>query len=277
METNFNLNYNNTSPVLPGICWKSEQSKAVLIIVHGMGEHIRRYAHFGKLFNENNISVLGVDLRGFGKAPGKKGHGVDINEMKLILKAKLSYAEEQFPNVPIIVFGQSMGGNIALNYQLTESDPRAKAYIAASPWIQTAEPLSPLLIRAASILSKIAPKVTKGNELDVKGISDLDNEVEKYVNDPLVHDRVSFGFGYSMFLSAEFLNQYAEGGTKVDTLLTHSNDDFLTSAKATKAFASRNPDKLHFLEKDGLLHELHNSSKQKDVLNEYLQWVLQKI
>ena len=270
---NFNLNYKNSSEDLFGQSWISERSEAILVIVHGLGEHIGRYKPFAEFFNTKNITVLGADLTGFGQSPGKKGHGVDIAEMKSIVKAKITYAAAQFPDIPIYVFGQSMGANIALNYQLTESDQRVAGYIAASPWIQTGSPLSPLLIKAAKVLSKIAPKVTKSNELIVEGISDLESEVKLYVDDPLVHDRISFGFGYSMYLAAEFLNNYSEGGVKVNTLLSHSKDDILTSAAASSAFAKRNPDKLEFIEKEHLHHELHNSSQRSKILEEYYSWI----
>lgn len=273
---NFNLNYKNSSEHLFGQCWKSEKSEAVLIVIHGLGEHIGRYEPFASFFNTKNITVLGADLTGFGKSPGKKGHGVDLAEMKSIVNAKVSYAESQFPNIPIYIFGQSMGASIALNYQLTELDTRVKGYIAASPWIQTGSPLSPLLIGAAKVLSKIAPKVTKSNELIVEGISDLDSEVKLYVDDPLVHDRISFGFGYSMYLAAEYLNNYSEGGVKVNTLISHSKDDILTSAAASREFAKRNPNKLEFIEKDYLQHELHNSSQRNKILEEYYSWIHKK-
>ena len=270
---NFNLNYKSSSDQLFGQCWKSAKTDAVLVVIHGLGEHIGRYESFAQFFNKKNITVLGTDLTGFGKSPGKKGHGIDITEMKSIVKANVSYAASQFPNIPIYIFGQSMGANIALNYQLTELDERVDGYIAASPWIQTGSPLSPLLISAAKVLSKIAPKVTKSNDLVVEGISDLDSEVKLYVNDPLVHDRISFGFGYSMYLAAEFLNNYSEGGVKVNTLLSHSKDDILTSAAASSAFAKRNPNKLAFIEKDHLHHELHNSSQRNKILEEYYSWI----
>lgn len=273
LERNFSLSYRSDTPELKGLIWDCPSPKAVLIIVHGMGEHIGRYEHVANHFNNRSIAVFGTDLTGFGMAHGKKGHGVSLLEMKHIVRAKVDYAAEHYPEIPIIIFGQSMGANIALNYQLSENDSRITGYIAASPWIQTGTPLSPILIFAASILSKIAPKGTKSNDLVVEGISDIELEVKKYTSDPLVHDRVSFGFGYDMFLGAELLDAYNEGSLKVNTLISHSKDDILTSAKASKAFAKRNPAKLKYLDWEKLGHELHNSSKKEEILNTYTSWV----
>lgn len=273
LERNFSLSYRSDTPELKGLIWDCPSPKAVLIIVHGMGEHIGRYEHVANHFNNRSIAVFGTDLTGFGMAHGKKGHGVSLLEMKHIVRAKVDYAAEHYPEIPIIIFGQSMGANIALNYQLSENDSRITGYIAASPWIQTGTPLSPILIFAASILSKIAPKVTKSNDLVVEGISDIELEVKKYTSDPLVHDRVSFGFGYDMFLGAELLDAYNEGSLKVNTLISHSKDDILTSAKASKAFAKRNPAKLKYLDWEKLGHELHNSSAKEEILHTYTSWV----
>ena len=254
--------------------WKSTpNAKGVIVLVHGMGEHVGRYNHFAEFFAEKEIDFLGVDLTGFGKAKGKKGHGVSLDHMLDIVQSTINYTKKQYGNTPIFVFGQSMGGNIALNYQLRRDDPSVKGYIIASPWIQTATPLSPLLISAGKILSNIAPKLAKGNDLDVAGLSDQQEVIEAYKNDPLVHDRVSFGFGMEMYNAAEFLNEYKSNDLPKKTLLVHSKNDWLTSAKATEAFYGRNSKNAVLRLWDDKMHELHNSTEQKEILAYYHDWM----
>ena len=41
---------------LSGLKWEVENPKANLMLIHGAGEHIGRYEHWAKLFNEQNIN-----------------------------------------------------------------------------------------------------------------------------------------------------------------------------------------------------------------------------
>ena len=48
-------------------------SKAVVCLVHGLGEHSGRYAHVAAALNDAGYALLGFDLRGHGKSGGPRG------------------------------------------------------------------------------------------------------------------------------------------------------------------------------------------------------------
>ena len=53
--------------------WSPKKNiKAVIIIVHGLAEHIGRYNHVGDFFSSSGYAVEGYDLRGHGNSDGKK-------------------------------------------------------------------------------------------------------------------------------------------------------------------------------------------------------------
>ena len=52
---------------------RKPQPKAVVCLVHGLGEHTGRYAHVAAALNDAGYAVLGVDLRGHGKSGGPRG------------------------------------------------------------------------------------------------------------------------------------------------------------------------------------------------------------
>ena len=55
--------------------WEPDaQPKAVIALVHGLGEHIGRYAHVGKALTDAGYALIGFDLRGHGKSAGARGH-----------------------------------------------------------------------------------------------------------------------------------------------------------------------------------------------------------
>lgn len=104
---------------------KAENAKAVVIIVHGMQEHIGRYKHFAEHLNKNGYIVIGSDLRGHGKTATSvemRGFGEkDIfNETLQDLLNIISFAKETY-NLPIYVFGHSYGS--MLSQKLVQMTP----------------------------------------------------------------------------------------------------------------------------------------------------------
>jgi len=55
--------------------WKPEgKAKAVICLVHGLGEHTGRYEHVGKALNEAGFSLFGFDMCGHGNSGSPRGH-----------------------------------------------------------------------------------------------------------------------------------------------------------------------------------------------------------
>lgn len=112
--------------------------KAVVVFLHGFGEHIGRYTHFHPLFPEHGIAVLSFDQRGFGRtaldAEGHKskssayGKTSWVEQMEDIAWA-IGYAKGEFPGVPTFLMGHSMVSTLAFlqNTQLNASKGGAEA------------------------------------------------------------------------------------------------------------------------------------------------------
>lgn len=103
------------------------QTKLVFQIVHGMAEHSARYDFFAQYLNKLGIEVYAADQRGHGySAPNdeKLGHLADANGWNLLVSDQLTlsnYIAEKHPNVPIVLFGHSMGSFVSRNYAALHS------------------------------------------------------------------------------------------------------------------------------------------------------------
>ena len=98
-----------------GVQWgPSGQVKALLQITHGMIEHIGRYETFAKSMNEAGIAVIGHDHLGHGLTarPGTLGQFAEENGAFYVLedlRRIAEYAKRQYPGIPHILMGHSMG------------------------------------------------------------------------------------------------------------------------------------------------------------------------
>lgn len=104
--------------------WEKEHQspKAIVQIAHGMAEHILRYDHFATFLTENNYIVFGNDHRGHGGniiAPDDKGYFADENGFHRVtsdMHELTQKIKQDYPNVPIILFGHSMGSFLSRRY-----------------------------------------------------------------------------------------------------------------------------------------------------------------
>lgn len=91
-----------------------QEIKACVFIVHGMQEHQRRYKAFAEELAENGIAVVTYDLPGHGetgKGEDRGWFGAENGWDALVSSARdiAVYARNEFPDVPLIYFGHSMG------------------------------------------------------------------------------------------------------------------------------------------------------------------------
>lgn len=77
----FNIKLRNGQILRGMIQSPGENLKAIVILVHGIGEHIHRYEHWAALFNKESIGFTGVDLPGQGRSDGNRG---DIKSYSLL-------------------------------------------------------------------------------------------------------------------------------------------------------------------------------------------------
>ena len=255
--------------------WRIEQPKAVLCLVHGMGEHLNRYHHLAKYFNDNGIAVVAYDRRGHGKSEGKRGHTPNYEAFLDEVSQLLVEAELRYPKLPTFLYGHSMGGNIVLKYTL-DRHPMIRGVVATGPWIQLPESPPPVLLAIAKLLRSIYPSFSQKTQLDPAHISLDALVVQKYKNDPLVHDKITSATAVDMLKAANWLNEY-DGKMPVPTLIMHGTEDKLTSEAASQAFAKRVGGDVTYKKWEGWYHEIHNESIQGEVFDYTLAWIKKRL
>lgn len=245
--------------------------KAVVCLVHGLGEHTSRYAHVAEAFGKEGYAMLGADLRGHGRSGGLRGHVNSIEEFMQDIDVLLEQARTRYPGLPLILYGHSLGGILVLHYGLKRK-PNVKGVIATSSGLRTALEQQPVKIMAAKVLGSLIPTTTMPSGLDSKAISHNEKVVQAYNNDPLVHDKVSLGFGKVMVGVTKWTLEHA-GEFPLPLLLLHGKADAIAFPSGSIEFAAPLKDGCTLMLWDGAYHELHNEPEQAEVFKTMTIWM----
>src|SRR5919201_2198491 len=95
-------------------------ARAVLVLVHGIAEHAGRHEHVARRFAEAGIETFAADLRGFGRSGGRRAYLDRWSQYHDDVQDQLAVVRASSPGIPLILYGHSMGGLIALGYVLAE-------------------------------------------------------------------------------------------------------------------------------------------------------------
>jgi acylglycerol lipase len=155
-----------------------ENTRAVVIMVHGIGEHIQRYIHLAEFFKSAGIGFVGVDLPGHGRSPGRRGHILNYDIIGEMIDIMINTSRKTFPGIPLYLYGHSLGGGIVLDY-IIRKNPRITGAIVTSPWLRLSfEPAKSKII-LASVMRYILPGLVQPTGLKVNHISHDKNVIYK--------------------------------------------------------------------------------------------------
>ncbi|RJR29920.1 MAG: alpha/beta hydrolase [Desulfobacteraceae bacterium] len=258
-----------------GRCWEPERpAKGILCLVHGLGEHVGRYEHAGAEFAGAGYSLLGFDQRGHGRSDGPRGHTPSYDALMDDIGELLAQAERRYPGVPRFLYGHSMGGNEVINYAMRRNPP-ILGVIATGPWLRLAFQPPAWQIALGRLMNKLAPAFTQASKLDAAAISRDGKVVEAYVNDPLVHDKISARLFIEMHNSGEWALANA-AGLSLPLLLMHGGADRITAASASREFAQKKGGNTALHIQEGLYHEIHNEPEKAEVFKTMIAWLEQE-
>ena len=245
--------------------------RAVVVLVHGLGEHAGRYEVLARLLNDWGFAVRGYDQFGHGESGGPRG-GLptdtrlldDLADIVDITRTRMS------ADTPLILLGHSLGGLVAARFVSLEMRP-VEALVLSSPALDPG--LSAVQRLLVAVLPKITPNLRVGNGLDPSLISHDPSVVAAYRADPLVHDRIS-GRLARFIAEAGPATVALAANWHVPTLLLYAGSDKLVKPAGSQAFTAAAPKQVvHARCFDALYHEIFNELEPEPVFSELRLWL----
>ena len=247
--------------------------RAVVLIVHGLGEHAWRYDPLAQRLNQWGFAVRAYDQRGHGDSGGDRGVLPDDDALLEDLAEVLDDTRKHLAQpwaCPLIVLGHSMGGLVAATFVLRAILP-VDALVLSSPALDPG--IGVVQKKLIALLYRWAPNLTLSNGLDARQISHDPAVVAAYQKDKLVHDRISARL--ARFIDANGTRVVAAApGWSVPTLLLYAGADRLVRPEGSRAFAAVAPREVVTSQcLDGQFHEIFNEADPSAAYGGLKAWI----
>ncbi len=149
--------------------WLPEgEPRAVIVVVHGYGEHLGRYRHVADYFVKQGYAVYTLDHRGHGQSEGLRAYVHSFDQFVEDLHVFVGQVKSAQPGHKLFILGHSMGALISLLYCIRYPDGIAGLIISGAP-VNADANVPGYLVTLGSILNQIIPKYPflKGDDYSV--------------------------------------------------------------------------------------------------------------
>ncbi len=247
-------------------------ARAHLLLIHGIAEHAGRHAHVATRFAQAGIETHAFDLRGFGASSGRRAYLDRWSQYHDDVEDQIAAIRALSGRLPLVLYGHSMGGLIALGYVLADSPrPGVDLLVLSAPAI--AARVAQWKRTLADVLGRLTPGFEIANDLPPGGLSH-DGQVEvTYRSDPLNYHRTTARLGMELF------NEQARVEARLAqvkplplaTYVLHGTDDPVVPVSASASLEGRENVTRHLY--PGLRHEMHNEPQAATVIGDTTAWI----
>lgn len=246
--------------------WEASAPRGVIVLVHGMFEHSRRYQEFGDVMAAHELSTYAMDLRGHGASEGRRGHVRSFDLLLQDLDRFRREVEGLVPaQLPMFLVGHSLGGLIALRY-LQEYDSPIRGSVITAPWLGTAVAVPRWQILLGHVLNRVMPAFPFPFHLDAAVLSRDPARVADYRDDPEIHSTITPRM-FTEISSAIHLAVQQGDRIHVPIHFLLAGDDRLVDTARSLAFARSLPEEVVSVEVvPDSYHELIQETNRSAVL-----------
>jgi alpha-beta hydrolase superfamily lysophospholipase len=262
----------NTGTGLAGYFWPADQPRANLLLQHGLGEYAIRYeTQYSQLvpkLQRLGFNVYAIDLPGHGNSAGPRAV-VDLNRA---VDQHLAARRLIPTDVPLVLFGHSLGGLLTAGSVVTDPDGIAAAVIASSA---LQGKVNAVQRKLAGLLVKLNPTGRAPVKIgDARTLTRDQDLVQIILHDPMMfHGQPRVLSAATVIDVSDLVWQNASNFT-VPTLIMHGTADLSTPYQQSQRLYEAIPasDKTLKIYPDAT-HELLNDIIHEQVERDLFDWL----
>lgn len=251
-----------------------ENPKAVVVIVHGLCEHLGRYNYFTEKLNGFGYSVYRFDNRGHGRSGGTRGYIENFQYFFDDADKIVDLAIEENKGIPVFMFGHSMGGFITAGYGMKYRSKLKGQILSGAAVLEVP---SAAAIKKDNFFEK-SPMTIVPNSLSSLICRDK-SVVKAYDDDPLVLKELTvklmeeFNINGSAWI-AENVKKY-----EYPCLILHGgNDQIVPNENAKWLYANISSKDKNIKIYPDCYHEILNEKNEKDtVIEDIHRWIEERL
>jgi alpha-beta hydrolase superfamily lysophospholipase len=252
--------------------WRLENPAAIIVIVHGYGEHSGRYCWVASQLVCQGLAVYTFDLRGHGKSEGERGFVESFDDYLRDLEFFLHRVKAREPGKPLFLLGHSMGGTISTLFVIRQQ-PALSGLVVSSAVLGISSHIPLMLVRAMIGVGQLVPKLPT-IRIDTCKISRAQEIVRAYETDPLVYHRRIPARTLVEILKAIFEIQSHAFEIGLPLLIQHGTDDQIVTVEGSQQlYASVQSDNKYLKLYNHCYHELLNEPEKVLVLSNIATWI----
>ena len=252
--------------------WIPENPSAVFILCHGHAEHSGRYTYLVNTIVGHGLAVYTLDHRGHGRSSGTRALSLRFDDFVDDLDLVVDGARADFSELPVVLFGHSMGGLIAIRYALAHPG-KISLLVTSGPALIIDENTPPPFVSALGKLSRLVPTAPVPH--DDTDCLNTDPQIKRqFARDHRTyHGSTRIRTAWEMLVAGEDARARLSQLT-MPLLAMHGEMDTLTMPRGTELLHANasSADKTIRLW-PGMKHEIFNEPDRANVMRVLLDWL----
>jgi acylglycerol lipase len=256
------------------IQWQPDtKAKGVVIMVHGLSEHIGRYQHVAEALANAGYKVYGLDHRGHGKSDGKRVQVTAHSHFIDDLKQYFDTIRSENNSDKIFMLGHSMGSVIALQFALKYQNSLAGLVVTGTA-TDVAAAVSPMLRTIANGLHNLVPHAPIGTPLKVESLTNDKSMQQIWLADTLVHKGWTPISIAKYIIDTGIIIQMNAKELVLPILIMHGETDTVAPISSSRIMVERIGSADKTLKTwANMQHEILNEVDRQAVINTIIEWL----
>jgi acylglycerol lipase len=253
--------------------WIPQDPIALVVIVHGLGDHIGRFGKLVQRLTAEGLACALYDQRGHGRSQGRRGHVERFMDWVDDLASFVHFSASMVPEgLPAFILGHSLGGLIGINYLLVHALP-IDGMVAVAPALRPTVRVPAWKIKWYARLARFFPEVAVANGIRFSDITNDPDAVAALAKDPLFHQRLTLWGGLEILRNLERLHEYPHRIHVPMLVLTGSEDRVVDPRETERFFEQLASEDKQYRCYPGMYHDLFHDVGGGEVLDEIALWI----
>jgi alpha-beta hydrolase superfamily lysophospholipase len=244
----------------------------VLVLMHGYGDHCRRYDELARFLARRGIGVASFDARGHGRSAGQRGYVRDFEDYVDDLCVFFDSVVRSEPERSVALLGHSNGGLISL-LAVARGALSPRALILSNPLVELHERRRAVPDWTAQLLSQLAPRLPLPSGIAPGDLTHDPQQIQVRRGDRHAHRVVTPRWYWSMQCASRLAQSQARA-VRLPTLMIASELDTLVEPHAVRTcFARMSSRDKQLLLRPGAFHEPLHELDRRALFASIAEWL----